>query len=75
MLGKPSTRAAASGRSRTPTIVVPGARVSSIGPVCGPRMRGIDPTAHTSSTLPFGALRCVNAVECGATVCAHTQVT
>jgi hypothetical protein len=38
-------------------------------------MRGIDPTAQTSSTLPFGALRCVNAVECDATVCAQTQVT
>jgi hypothetical protein len=31
-------------------------------------MRGIDPTAQTSSALPFGALRCVNAVECNETV-------
>ena len=67
-VGNPSTEEAASGRSRTPTIVVPGASVSSTGPVCGPRMRGIDPTAHTSSTLPFGALRCVNAVDCDETV-------
>ena len=74
-LGKPSTEEAASGRSRTPTIVVPGASVSSTGPVCGPRMRGIDPTAQTSSTLPFGALRCVNAVDCDETVWIHTHVT
>ena len=31
-------------------------------------MRGIDPAAQTSSTLPFGALRCVNAVDCDETV-------
>jgi hypothetical protein len=31
-------------------------------------MRGIDPTAQTSSTPPFGALRCVNAADCDETV-------
>ncbi len=71
----PSTEDAASGRSRTPTIVDPGASTSSIGPVCGPRMRGIDPIAQTSSTLPFGALRCVKALECADTVWVHTHVT
>ena len=74
-MGMPSTKDAASGRSRTPTIVVPGASVSSIGPVCGPRIRGIDPATHTSSTLPFGALRCVKVVECGETVWIHVHAT
>jgi hypothetical protein len=31
-------------------------------------MRGIDPTAQTISTLPVGAFRCVNAIDCDATV-------
>ena len=56
-------------------MVVPGASVSSIAPVWGPTMRGIDPTAQTSSTLPCGALRCVNAAESDETVCVHMHVT
>ena len=66
-MGMPSTEDAASGRRRTPTIVVPGASACSTGPVCGPRTRGIDPGTQTISTLPFGALRCVKAVERGET--------
>jgi hypothetical protein len=38
-------------------------------------MRGIDPTSQTSSTPPFGALRCKKAVERGETVWIHVHVT
>jgi hypothetical protein len=56
--GIPSTDGAAPGRKRTPTTVVPGARTSMVGPVCGPTSRGSEPIWQYSSTPPLGTVRC-----------------
>jgi hypothetical protein len=55
----PRTLDAAPGWNRAPTTVVPGARISTMGCVRGPTMRGVAPSLQTSSMLPSGRLRWV----------------
>jgi len=73
--GMPRTAGARPGRMRTPTRVVPGARISAVGDVRGPAMCTARPGSQVSSTLPFGTLRNVYGADAGHTRWTHTQVT
>jgi hypothetical protein len=73
--GARSTGAAAPGRSRTPTITVPGVSSSRVRSDCIPITCGRPPSTQTTSTLPFGTAWNTYGGESGPTSWTQTQLT